>query len=220
VTKPAEWWFSRIDQPDQGFALGASSASLTAGRSRECDVMVVHQSISRHHARLFREGDRLVVEDLGSTNGVSVNGERIDGPRAVSPGDLVSFGEVAYRASLREPDRPALATVQLASPQRVRGLETVLEMSKLINSSLVPAKVLERVMDAVMTLTSAERGFLMIAGEDGELTCRVERNLRETIVDGGRTSVSMSAAPWSRWTSTATGAWRGARACCACGSRA
>ena len=193
MAKADEWRFERVDQSGQGFALVPSCASLTAGRSRECDVMVVHPSISRHHARLFREGDGLFVEDLGSTNGVSVNGERVTAARAISPGDLVTLGEVAYRASLREPERPALATVQAAGPQRVRRLETILEMSKLINSSLVPAKVLERVMEAVMTLSSAERGLLMIAGEDGQLACRVERNLRETIAEGGRTSVSMSA---------------------------
>src|SRR4051794_21842440 len=49
--------------------------------------------ISRQHARLSRDAQgQLVVEDLGSTNGTYVNGQRISGPQVLNPGDVVQMG--------------------------------------------------------------------------------------------------------------------------------
>ena len=62
------------------------------GRSRECDCVIDDHNVSRRHAELRRSssGDWQIV-DLGSTNGVKVNGRRIDTSR-LSPGDEVSLG--------------------------------------------------------------------------------------------------------------------------------
>ena len=54
--------------------------------------------ISRRHARFYRgEDGRLLIEDLGSTNGTLVNGRRITGPRLLAPGDEVQLGETVLR---------------------------------------------------------------------------------------------------------------------------
>ncbi len=45
------------------------------------------------HARLFRRGGDVFVEDLGSRNGTYVNGEPVDGSDAAAPGDQVQFGQ-------------------------------------------------------------------------------------------------------------------------------
>jgi hypothetical protein len=61
--------------------------------------------ISRQHARFRRLGDgRVLVEDLGSTNGTYVNGQRIAAPRVLSPGDQVQLGKTLLRF-----DAPAAA---------------------------------------------------------------------------------------------------------------
>jgi len=66
------------------------------GRSRDCDCVIEDQNVSRRHAELRRNssGDWQIV-DLGSTNGVKVNGRRVDTSR-LSPGDDVSLGTVAF----------------------------------------------------------------------------------------------------------------------------
>ena len=53
--------------------------------------------ISREHARVTRSGSGLVIEDLGSTNGTMVNGERISGPTPVRAGDTVKVGTTTLR---------------------------------------------------------------------------------------------------------------------------
>jgi hypothetical protein len=78
------------------FAIGTAGALV--GRSRECDVVLADSNVSRRHARitLGPEGTWM-VEDLGSTNGVQVNGARISGPHELAPGDRLDIGTVSAR---------------------------------------------------------------------------------------------------------------------------
>ena len=67
---------------------------LTVGRGGGCGVVLPDdQFVSTVHARLFRRGDELFVEDLGSRNGTFVNGEQVTAPTRLRRGDRVQFGE-------------------------------------------------------------------------------------------------------------------------------
>src|SRR4051812_31876577 len=66
-------------------------ARAVVGRSRDCDLVLDDPNVSRHHAELRQEGDGWVVSDLGSTNGIKVNGHRVESS-ALQPGDRVTFG--------------------------------------------------------------------------------------------------------------------------------
>lgn len=69
------------------------------GRDESCSIALVSESsVSRKHARLIRTEDgKTVVEDLGSTNGTYVGGQRLNEPIALNPGDTVQFGQVSFR---------------------------------------------------------------------------------------------------------------------------
>ena len=91
------------------FELG--QGSLLLGRLLECDINMEDTLVSRMHARISVQADRVVLEDLHSTNGVYVNGERI-----------------AHEAVLREGDRVLIGTTELSlfesrdsGPTRLRG---------------------------------------------------------------------------------------------------
>jgi hypothetical protein len=62
------------------------------GRSRDCDVVLEDSSVSRRHAELRPRGSAWTVEDLGSTNGVRVNGLQIDGAHHLQMGDRIEMG--------------------------------------------------------------------------------------------------------------------------------
>jgi len=62
------------------------------GRSRDCDVVLSDQNVSRHHAEVRPSGGSWIVKDLGSTNGVKVNGRRIQGPQSLKRGDTIQLG--------------------------------------------------------------------------------------------------------------------------------
>jgi len=64
----------------------------TIGRSRDCDIVLDDVGISRRHAEIRPRPDGWTVEDLGSTNGVLVNGRSVRGPHPLQPGDRVELG--------------------------------------------------------------------------------------------------------------------------------
>jgi len=62
------------------------------GRSADCQLALDDPLVSRRHALLTVRSDGVTIEDLGSRNGVSVNGLKIDGPRPLSHGDRITIG--------------------------------------------------------------------------------------------------------------------------------
>ena len=67
-------------------------AGGTIGRSHDCDVVVEDAGISRRHARLLPGRDGWEIEDLGSTNGVLINGVQIHGSHPLQAGDRLELG--------------------------------------------------------------------------------------------------------------------------------
>jgi hypothetical protein len=62
------------------------------GRSRDCEIVLDDVGISRRHAQLRPRDGGWTIEDLGSTNGVIINGEEIRGVRTLQPGDRIELG--------------------------------------------------------------------------------------------------------------------------------
>ncbi len=79
--------------PTPGAAYPLESDQLTIGRDAVNGVAINDAEVSRKHARLSFQGGKYVIEDLGSTNGTFVNGQRLSGPVVLKPGDVVSLGE-------------------------------------------------------------------------------------------------------------------------------
>src|SRR3954447_13604087 len=73
--------------------------------------------ISRRHARFRRAPDgRIVVEDLNSTNGTLVNGQRIAGPRVLAPGDRITVGRTTLEYEGGGAPAPPAQPAQAAPP--------------------------------------------------------------------------------------------------------
>ena len=71
---------------------------VTVGRAPGCGVVLTEDTfVSQVHARVFRRNKETLVEDLASTNGTFVNGERIDKITRIRKGDTVKFGETVMR---------------------------------------------------------------------------------------------------------------------------
>ncbi|CAL9411897.1 MULTISPECIES: DUF1707 and FHA domain-containing protein [unclassified Streptomyces] len=70
---------------------------LSIGRDPASGLRLSHETVSRVHAELSRQGGMWILRDLGSTNGTAVNGRRVIGATVVREGDQVSFGQVAFR---------------------------------------------------------------------------------------------------------------------------
>jgi transcriptional regulator with GAF, ATPase, and Fis domain len=85
----------------RGREIDVTSVKVSVGKSRQCDVVLPDDSISRVHAEILREGDEYRVVDKGSTNGTFVGSARVT-DAFLSPGDVLGIGKVQLRFVPRE----------------------------------------------------------------------------------------------------------------------
>ncbi len=111
------------------------SEHIRIGRSPENDLTIHDQSVSRLHAGIEHKGGSFIISDLGSRNGVVVNGVRIQGPMRIGPDDEIRLGDVTLRLVAPGPD------VTLAEPFSGKVDTTVLAheaAGKLSTTSFIP----------------------------------------------------------------------------------
>jgi FHA domain len=103
-----------------GRALLLDGLERTVGRAAGNDFRLDDPYTSRHHAVLRRSGSAVLVEDAGSTAGVYVNGQRIDGPALLHAGDVIRIGEtdLELRSEGRAGPRPVPSVAGTAGHQR------------------------------------------------------------------------------------------------------
>jgi FHA domain/Domain of unknown function (DUF1707) len=95
VARLRQWRLGGSGAPPAGLRLPLElvrDRPLTLGRSRYCDVVVAHDTVSRRHAEIRREGDRCYLTDLGSSNGTWVGGRRVEHERRIRRGDQILLG--------------------------------------------------------------------------------------------------------------------------------
>ncbi|MCL1846385.1 MAG: FHA domain-containing protein [Coriobacteriia bacterium] len=79
----------------------AVNGPVIVGRAPGADITVAASFVSGRHARFSRLAENLIIEDLGSTNGTTLNGVLIKAPEQLEEGDIVGIGDVTMRVSLR-----------------------------------------------------------------------------------------------------------------------
>jgi pSer/pThr/pTyr-binding forkhead associated (FHA) protein len=104
--------FSAPAGTPEPFAL--TKLPVMLGRSEIADVSLPFSSISREHARITLEGEQLVIEDMGSSNGITVNGERVK-KKSIGAGDAITMGVVEFRVA-REGEPVAAAVPPATTP--------------------------------------------------------------------------------------------------------
>ena len=106
----------RGPQPNQTFDLNKDIS--TVGRDITNDIVLNDPEVSRHHMRFTRGDAGFVLEDLGSTNGTFVNGQRLSGAVVLKNGDMIGMGEtvtVSFEMA-RPPGAEELAAPTTAGP--------------------------------------------------------------------------------------------------------
>ncbi len=91
-------------QADQVRELVVDRECMVLGRSRQCDLVIADESLSRRHAEFARTAQGFVVRDLGSLNGIELNGQRVP-DATLADGDRLRIGDLEFRVVI---DAPAL----------------------------------------------------------------------------------------------------------------
>ncbi len=110
---------SVIKGPGTG-AMHPITGPATIGRGTSADIVIADEAVSRAHATVRVDGQTVVLEDQGSSNGTFVNGERIASACRLAPGDVVKVGgtELEVRVeTLADPMTPTTPTVIHQSPE-------------------------------------------------------------------------------------------------------
>ena len=164
--------------------------SFSIGRRSSNDLLLTGTDVSREHAEIVHVGDRYVLRDRGSRSGTTVNGADIT-ERPLSHGDRIRIGQTAGAelVFLLEDTAPS----EISGPAVAGGFRQVaalLDALRALGSSRVLDEVLLLVMDAAIVVTGAERGFIMLANQAGELELKLARLQGKVSLSGSRFETS------------------------------
>lgn len=171
------------------------------GRLAECDLVLRDSRISRAHAQILFEDGAYFIEDRNSRHGLHVNGEKTGRVR-LRDGDRIRFGiEDSFEIAVgRERGVSAPLLQKVASmprePDRTGNLgrlSAVLDVARALESSGTVDDVLEAAVDAALTVTGADRAFLLLKGAGEELEIRAARNRQGAPLEPSELRVPRSA---------------------------
>jgi hypothetical protein len=149
-----------------GHALELRHGPLVIGRASECNLVLDDALVSRRHARIFVEGGKAQIEDLGSANGVRVNGERVTGQIPLQPGDRVTLGkqEMILRAqfgALLARRSPMVATIAGEVPRSA--MEDSGPGHTSVKTSPTALGLLASVVDKVLAMGRGDEGERLLS---------------------------------------------------------
>lgn len=94
---------------------------ITIGRQEGNTIRLTERNVSRRHARLMRQNGHILVEDLGSYNGIRINGDKIQGQVQVNEGDLIQIGDYDLAVQRDEINAGATPTTPLSPVKGANG---------------------------------------------------------------------------------------------------
>ncbi|MGH8573568.1 MAG: FHA domain-containing protein, partial [Gammaproteobacteria bacterium] len=108
-----------MEGPAAGGTIALEGDDLRIGREGQGEGLLGGDlEISRRHARVFQQGEKIMIEDLGSTNGTTVNGRRISKPMELRHGDTVNVGTTKLELDSPPPPAPEPAP-DVTAPRKV-----------------------------------------------------------------------------------------------------
>src|SRR5499427_5234241 len=181
-------------QGNEQQTLTLNHTPYTVGRKVDRDLVIPDPRVSREHAQIVSENGEFFVVDQGSKHGTYVNGERVD-RRKLERNDRLEFGarDIAY--VIFHPLHPTSNTAReflsqisgIRISQEASDLEKMtlfLEAARKLNTIGVLDEILVTLLDATLSLTRAERGYVFMKTEDGALRLAAGRNSKgEPLLD-------------------------------------
>jgi serine phosphatase RsbU (regulator of sigma subunit) len=180
-----------LQGPNPGHLFPLGEGCSLVGRQPNAAVYLDSLAVSRQHANILRAGDAFFVEDLGSSNGTWINGQRVVGREPLTEGDTLQIGP--YVLALRaEPEPPRTEpapvirtrvtatttnrTLFLQNP--AYKLQVVLEIAQHLGRTLELKPLLGKLLDHLLRLfPQADRGLVVVC-EAGDLVLRAFRERR------------------------------------------
>ena len=158
--------FVEVQQPSGNSSrVPLTPLPFTMGRQPGNALVLRDSRVSRNHAQIVLDDGDYYVEDLGSSHGTFLNGERIK-RKPLQPGDAIEFGVPnSYRVVFVR--GIAMATViPSEGAANLSKLRSLLEVARSMAHALSPAEVLSAIVESALSITGCERGYLFLCTED------------------------------------------------------
>jgi adenylate cyclase len=182
-----------------GYSL-PETASVVVGRSPTSDFPIIDPTISRRHAQILRQDEKILVRDLGSSNGTYVNGVRVESAE-IRAGDLVTFGKVGFRLEELDrrstPTRPTATASESTTGSTIvrqrsvldaqdfaaddksrKTLATLLEVSKGLGKAADTDALLDKIVGYAYQILAVDRVAILLLDERNELVSKIARDRR------------------------------------------
>jgi serine phosphatase RsbU (regulator of sigma subunit)/pSer/pThr/pTyr-binding forkhead associated (FHA) protein len=168
---------------------------FSVGRKVDKDLVIADPRVSRDHAQIVQEDGVFFVIDLGSKHGTFVNGERIQRQK-LERNDRLEFGARDAAYIIFNPEQRGSNTAreflsQISGIQKAPGettdlpkLRLFLEAARKLNTAGVLDEILMTMLEVTLQLTKAERGYVFLKDDEGNLRLAAGRNSRgEPLLD-------------------------------------
>ncbi|MEE4273242.1 MAG: SpoIIE family protein phosphatase [Thermoanaerobaculales bacterium] len=189
------------------FDVEPESDVVIIGRSSGAGIVVSDRSMSRRHAKLVRDGDGWLIEDLGSRNGTLLDGRRINGATPIAPGSTLKIGSTTinigaaaktrqqsvdsalsghtvFRSAaelLEEPEAVSSGALRVPDdPLRryTEKLKLLNEVHQSLDRALPLEDLLELILDRAFESLRPEEGTIFLKGENGEFFRAATRSVK------------------------------------------
>jgi len=173
-----------VDPNGRRIRVPLSPFPFRIGRGQDNHLVLRDSRVSRNHAQIALHNGNCVVQDLESRHGVFVNGEKIDKSRVLTGSERIEFGVPdGYQIHFTPGDdesskllaRPVGGETGRTGTVNLEKLRAVLEVARSLQSSFSTDDVLNTVVDATISVTGSERGFLLLFDANHELQVRSAR---------------------------------------------
>src|SRR2546426_1559432 len=181
-------------QGNEQRTINLDHSPFSVGRKVDKDLVIADPRVSRDHALITSDNGQFYVLDQGSKHGTFVNGERVQ-RKNLERNDRLEFGvrDVAY--VIFNPEHATSNTareflnqisgIHISSESTdLEKLTLFLEAARKLNTTGVLDEILVTLLDATLNLTRAERGYVFLKAEDGNLRLAAGRNSKgEPLLD-------------------------------------
>jgi FHA domain len=151
---------NRLVALDEGSDIPLDRAMVVVGRHPQCDIRLDSLRVSRHHCCMTSDHGEVLVRDLGSTNGIRINGHRVEFGR-LKPNDELSIAHIRYRLENGQAHEVTLADTRgkqdLENGQAHEPIEPARAVNLAVNPFSPPAP-------GTNALAAAVRDLLLPAG--------------------------------------------------------
>ena len=161
---------------------------FTIGRTPTASLLLADTYVSRQHAQITRAGEHFLLTDIGSRHGTFVNGRRVIQHRLTGD-DVLQFGSsVGPQLRFVEEDAQASTRLDILVPPRELGggrsdlenLRAVIQTARELNCSGSLDRVFALLLQATLTATQMERGYVFLAGSEDRLNFAIGTDVHGT----------------------------------------